>query len=113
MKPENSGHDDAVLSGLLREWKVDSDLPPRFSEQVWRRIERGETAATFSPWASLWNRIAQAFARPSLAAGYVAVLLLAGLAAGYFQARIGTERVQDELSTRYVQMVDPYQRPPR
>ena len=49
--------------------------------------------------------------RPALAASYVAVLLMAGVVAGYWQARTTNAQVDDHLSSRYVQMVDPYQNP--
>ena len=41
------------------------------------------------------------------------MLLLAGLAAGYWQARATNAHAEDTLSARYVQMVDPYQTPNR
>ena len=57
-----------------------SPLAPRFDEQVWQRIARAEeTAAT--PWILFRNWMAEAFARPAMAVGYVTVLLLAGLIA--------------------------------
>ena len=44
MKSKNSDGDDAPLDALLQEWKPKPALPTRFQEQVWRRIERAETA---------------------------------------------------------------------
>ena len=51
--------------------------------------------------------------RPAVAVAYATVLLIAGVAAGYWQARNQTAHLDDELGTRYVQSVDPYQKPPR
>jgi hypothetical protein len=50
-----------------------------------------------------------AVARPSVAASYLVVLLLAGVLAGYWQARAANARAEEMLSARYVQVVDPYQ----
>jgi hypothetical protein len=109
MKPENISQDNAATSKLLQEWKVTSPLPPRFNDQVWRRIERKDAGPAVEPWTVLRIWIARKFARPSMAAGYVTVLLLAGLLAGYWQARAGTERTARTLSLRYVQTVSSFQ----
>lgn len=110
----NKPNDDAPLDALLQEWKVKSSLPPRFNEQVWRRIERAETAPV--PSVSLAtvfaNWIATMLPRPALATAYVAVLLAIGAGVGWSQARQETARVSSDLSARYVQAVDPYQANP-
>jgi hypothetical protein len=48
---------------------------------------------------------------PAFAVAYVAALLLAGIGTGYWQTRSLTSRVEGDLGTRYVQSVDPYQKP--
>ncbi|MEK7686518.1 MAG: hypothetical protein AAB466_13965 [Verrucomicrobiota bacterium] len=111
MKPKHPGENDEPLRKLLRDWPVSAPLPPRFPEAVWLRIERAESQAPPAPWAELLAWIERAFARPSLAVAYVSLLLLAGLVAGSWQARLETVRVHDTLGQRYVQMVDPYQTP--
>ncbi len=108
MNRENPVPEDESLSRVLREWKVKTPLPPRFQEQVWRRLEHREEQAPV--WVLLARRIGAALARPSLAVSYVSVLLIAGLAAGYWQARITRAHVEENMGTRYVQMMDPYQR---
>jgi hypothetical protein len=50
-------------------------------------------------------------ARPSLAVGYVTVLLAVGLTAGYWRARVDNAQTADQLGARYVQMMDPYRMP--
>lgn len=111
MKTNNPLDDDKALRSLLREWKVETPLPPRFQERVWRRIEREDTrpAATVSPWTLLQHWIANVLPRPALATAYVAVLLAAGAGVGWTQAQHESSRVSSKLSTRYVQTVDPYQ----
>jgi len=109
MKPENPTRQDRALDGALRAWEIQDPLPPRFRAQVWQRIAREEARAPARPWSQLANWIGQALARPSLALSYVTLLLLMGLLVGYWQARTDNTRTLETLSSRYVQMVDPYQ----
>ena len=99
------------LSGLLQEWRVTSALPPRFGEQVWKRIERPE-APGISLVDALRGWFAMVFARSAFAMVYVSVLLIAGLTVGFMQANQKTADWDRQLQTRYVQSVDPYQRGP-
>ena len=110
MKSQDEINSDRLLDQALRAWEVkEGHLPPRFGEQVWRRIERIE----FQGPATLWNQFVaalnNALTRPSLALSYVTLLLLTGLLAGYLQARVERAQTAEILSSRYVQMIDPYQ----
>lgn len=111
MKVEAQIDQDAGLHALLRECKVVATLPPRFHEGVWRRIARQEEEP--SALATLWTGFARwidaMLPRPALAVSYMAVLLVIGASAGWAQARQEKARVSGELSSRYVQSVDPYQ----
>ncbi len=109
MKSESPNPGDGSLNNLLNEWKIDSALPPRFSEAVWRRVERGEPLVA-SPFELLQNWIERTTPRPAFVVSYVTSLLLVGLMAGYWQAHVKSERATETLGVRYVQMVDPYQR---
>ena len=113
MELPHSTDSDPALDTLLREWRVSDTLPPRFQEQVWQRIAREEAEAPGSVWALLLGRLGGALRRPSLAVSYVAVLVVSGLLAGYWQARSDNARTAEALGARYVQMVDAYQAPPR
>jgi hypothetical protein len=97
---------DDPLSKLLHEWKVATPLPLGMQDQVWHRIERANTRQ--APWVLILRQVSSLFTRPALAAGYVTFLLVAGLAAGYWQARAANAQVDVQLSSRYVQMIDPY-----
>lgn len=108
MKPEHST--DPTLTRLLRDDKTDAALPPRFQEQVWERISRAEMPAA-NPLLLLRAWVAQAFTRTSFAVGYATLLLLLGLFAGFWQAHASSARTTQALSSRYVQMMDPYQMP--
>ena len=111
MKPDNPLQSDEDLRQVLYHWKVDAHLPPRFQEQVWRRIERGQEQIQVPVWVLLWQRLSAALARPSLAVSYVTVLLVAGLLAGYWQARVSRAQADEDMGARYVQLVDPFQGP--
>jgi hypothetical protein len=99
---------DPLLEKVLREWEVKDPLPPRFGDQVWQRIAREEAQGPAEPWWGLIDWVGRALARPSLAVSYIAVLLVAGVLAGYWQARSASERAAEELGARYVQMMAPY-----
>jgi len=106
--PEN--HDEA-LRGLLKEWRVETPLPPRFQGEVWRRIECAQAPAVPSIWAVMAHWIRTALARPALAVAYIAVFLVIGATAGWTQAHRATMRVREELGQRYVRVLDPSQAP--
>ncbi len=106
----NQRNDDEMLRITLREWKEQSPLPPRFQEQVWRRIERAETEGKTTRWNFL-RSIEMLFARPVLAVSYVVVLLAVGMSAGLWQVERRTAKVDSTLERLYVQSVDPYQTP--
>ena len=111
MKPNHPSGNDEPLRELLAQWKVEESLPPRFQEQVWKRIEQAEARKPQSKLAALAHWIEATFRRPVLAFAYVAVLLFVGLGTGYWQAQGAMAQSQSELRARYVQSVDPYQAP--
>ncbi len=103
-RPEN----EESLNQVLREWTVETPLPPRFQDQVWQRIARAEAKPAASPAAELWRLLGGVLLRPRFAYAYLAALLVLGVAAGSWAAQIRTSRLDSELSLRYVQSVDPY-----
>lgn len=112
MNQENApGHNES-LRRLLRKWELSDPLPAAFQAEVWHRISvsaRRESAPRV--WSSLALWLEHLLARPRLAAGYVALLLIVGLTAGWSQARRETAQWDDRLGWRYVQSVDPYRSP--
>jgi hypothetical protein len=115
MKTEDPNENGAPLRALLKEWKPEASLPPRFQEQVWRRIERAESvpAPSVSLATVFANWISNILPKPALATAYVTVLLVVGASVGWSQARQETARVNGELRARYAQAVDPYQAAPQ
>jgi len=99
---------DPELSSLLQTWSLAAPLPARFQEHVWQRVAQSRAAAV-NPWTAWRNWLAQTFARPAMAFSYVAVLLLAGLAIGFWQGRLNSERTSAELGARYVQLMSSYE----
>jgi hypothetical protein len=99
------------LRKVLRNWTVDSALPPRFQAQVWKRIARVTPEKQPSPAELFGGWLAAVFRRPAMAVAYVAVLLIIGLTTGYMQAHDRAARSESQGRALYVQSVDPYQMP--
>lgn len=111
MKDKTQFEKDEALSKLLRTWKLEAELPPRFQESVWKRIECAERDVRIPFWRVFLAQAQAAFRRPALAVVYIALLTGAGLGAGYWHAEDRAAAVNSEMRTRYVQSVDPYQMP--
>ena len=109
MKNFDSNEKGQGLSKILRDWKVSAPLPPRFQEQVWHRIARSEAESSLPFWSGFLNWLEMALPRRAVAASYLSVLLFAGVATGYWHGQEKAAYVQNELGSRYVQSVDPYQ----
>ena len=103
--------DDQPLSGVLKQWKVSAPVSPRLREAVWRRIARAEAQPeqAFGEGWKAW--LAGMFAKRAWAGAYLAVLLAAGLTAGYLRGEARQQRANDELAARYVRALDPSQHP--
>lgn len=100
--------DDARLRAVLREWQPAAGLPPRFQERVWQRIERAEAAPAPASGAALRRWVSTWFRRPALVVAYLAVVVSAGLSAGYWHGRKDAAQERSELESRYLQAVDPF-----
>ncbi len=109
MKPNQEPDEkDRRVESALREWVVDSPLPPRFQEQVWQRIARTEARPEPRFQAALGRWLEMALPRPRIAFSYIAVLLVLGVAAGSVAAQVKSSHLNAALSARYVQSIDPY-----
>lgn len=114
MKSEQPEKSDLVLGKALGEWQVATTLPPRFKERVWQRIAREEAHRPASGWSAVWawlSGLGAARLRPGLAVSYALVLVMGGLAAGYWQARAENARTSQELGSRYVHLMAAYEMP--
>ena len=84
MKENNIRPDDAQISALLRQSRAMPSLPPRFQQNVWRRIEDAEAPVKTETWL---DALAGLILRPRFALAAAAVMLLAGSLAGTLDGR--------------------------
>lgn len=104
MKETNFKSGDDKLNGLLREARTASSLPPRFQENVWRRIEGDERRNAPRAAGSWLDAVAAWLLRPRLAFAVAAVLVLAGLGFGWSR---GDQLARQDAQARYIATVAP------
>lgn len=92
---------DQNLTALLRESRVSPSLPPRFQQNVWRRIEDAEAPLQPVSWL---DALAALILRPRLAFASVAVLMLAGILLGVNE---GAQHARHDAQDRYLASVAP------
>ena len=100
MKSNNLEPDDARLGTLLRESRPSPSLPPRFQENVWRRIEKADAKSA----ANWLDALAGWLMRPRLAFAVAAVLVLTGLGLGWNN---GERLARNDAQARYLSAVAP------
>jgi hypothetical protein len=104
MKETKFKSDDEKLSGLLRESRSAPPLPPRFQENVWRRIEGAEhrdAPAGSRDWLEI---VTFWMLRPRLAFAVAALLVFAGVGLGWSS---GEQLARQDAQARYVAAVAP------
>src|SRR5947208_17083403 len=104
MKTNEPGNHDEALRKVLKEWRTEVPLSPRFQEAVWRRIELAEPVpAPTAPsvWTFIAHWLGMVLPRPALATHYLAFLLPVGVTAGWAQDRQQSARVKRELGDGY------------
>lgn len=92
------------LSELLRTVRPAPDLPPRFQENVWRRVDdaaRRDLPAGTGRWL---NGLAGWILLPRRALAVAAVLVLTGVGLGWSQ---GEHLAQHDAQARYLAAVAP------
>lgn len=104
MKSENFNPADEKLGTLLRESRTFPALPPRFQENVWRRIEDAEASARSGGSITWLEALVALILRPRFAYAALAALLLAGISFGAYS---GTQSARHEAEARYVASVAP------
>jgi hypothetical protein len=92
---------DAKLREVLRAARPSPSLPPRFQENVWRRIEDAEAPATSGSWL---DAFATLVLRPRFAYATVAALVMAGIFLGTYQ---GAQNARQNEQARYLAAVAP------
>lgn len=110
MSTETSDNDSDSLNELLKSWKVEASLPPRFQEQVWRRIARAEEKSAWpvSAWLLRLAALgADLLRKPIGATAYVSMLLAVGVLAGVWRSDRYADRTEAAWRTAYLQAVTP------
>jgi hypothetical protein len=92
---------DTKLSVLLRSARATPSLPPRFQQNVWRRIGDAEAPAKTESWL---DALATLILRPRFAVAAATALVLAGVFMG---AMAGAHDARHDAQTRYVASVAP------
>ena len=92
---------DAKLCEILRAARPSPSLPPRFQENVWRRIEDSEAPVKSGSWL---DALIALVLRPRFAYATVATLMLAGILLGTYQ---GTQNARQNEQARYLAAVAP------
>jgi len=104
MKDPSFDTDPDRLGALLRASRATPPLPPRFQENVWRRIEYAATHATPLERDSWFDALATWILRPRLAFVAVAVLVLTGVGLGWSK---GEQLARQDAQARYLAAVAP------
>lgn len=97
------------LKEVLGNWQVKTLPPAGFQNSVWRRIETAEPVRQNSFWTFILARLTAPLRQPQMAAAYLAIVLLAGLAGGLWQGERKTEEWSRRQAARYLALVDPLQ----
>jgi hypothetical protein len=93
---------DQKLTALLRNERPASELPPRFQQNVWRRIEDAEAPEKSASWL---DALAALILRPRFAYAAAAILLLAGALAGTMEGR---QLARHDAQMNYLASVAPH-----
>lgn len=104
MKNENLNSADDKLAALLRESRTAPALPPRFQENVWRRIEDAEAPAKSGVTGTWLETFVALLLRPRFAYATVAALMLGGIVLGVYN---GARTARHDAEARYVASVAP------
>jgi hypothetical protein len=94
--------EDTKLQELLRASRPTPSLPPRFQQNVWRRIEDAEAPAKPASWL---DALADLILRPRFALATATILVLAGIFAGTLEGR---QAARHEAQANYLASVAPH-----
>ena len=96
---------DEKLGALLRTFRVSPELPPRFQEGVWRRIEEADAPVKSTAGIAWLDALVTLMLRPRLALATATVLIVAGALLG---VRDGNQMAHQDAQARYLAAVAPH-----
>ena len=99
---ENMNPSDTKFREVLRAARPSPSLPPRFQENVWRRIEEAEAPVKSGSLAGCAS--SRWCCGPDFAYAMVATLMLAGVLLGTYQ---GAQNAKQNEQARYLATVAP------
>lgn len=99
MNTPNQDRADGKLSSLLHESRPTPGLPPRFQENVWRRIEHNNHAAPALNWV---EALAALIMKPRFAFATVCTLVVVGVLLGLLN---GNAHARQDAQERYLAAV--------
>ena len=105
-----SNLNDDELRKVLQTWKVDPKIPPNFARDVWDRIATREQASAGSRWWVTMKELVEPGGGAKLALSAATIGLVLGGFTGAMEAQQQNSQIQQQLATKYVRSVDPYQR---
>ena len=94
--------EDQKLAGLLHEARSSSPLPPRFQQNVWRRIEDAEAPEKAVSWL---DSLAALVLRPRFALAAATALVVVGAFVGTVEGR---QVARHEAQMNYLASVAPH-----
>ena len=104
MKEPRSSSEETKLRELLHHARPTAELPPRFQENVWRRIEQAESSGAATAADNWLNVVAGWLVRPRLAFAVATMLVLVGVG---FGLNNGAQQARAEAQARYIAVVAP------
>ena len=105
-----SNLNDDELRRVLQTWKVDPKIPRNFARDVWERIATREQASAGSRWWVTLKELVEPVGGAKLALSAATIGLVLGGFTGAMEAQQQNSQIQQQLATKYVRSVDPYQR---
>ena len=104
MKELPSSSEETKLRELLRHARPTTELPPRFQENVWRRIEQAESSGAATDAGNWLSAVAGWLVRPRLAFAVATLLVLVGVGLGLNN---GAQQARADAQARYIAAVAP------
>jgi hypothetical protein len=103
--PGSAEAGDEKLGAFLRASRVSPELPPRFQEGVWRRIEEADAPVKSTAGIAWLDALVTLMLRPRLALATATVLIVAGALLG---VRDGSQMAHQDAQARYLAAVAPH-----